>query len=140
MLYMMTVTQQSEAPVPRDRNPGSRVTSEDFTKTLTIATARRIDLQDTTNPTSLGLAAAAAAIRNGDITSEAYTTALLQQARSLAELNSFTTINEAAALDSYRGTETRRARPASVAPPLGVPLGVKDSYLTKGLPIGLGTN
>ncbi|MCK1686896.1 amidase, partial [Bradyrhizobium sp. 145] len=46
-----------------------------------IATARQFASRDTTDLTSLGLAAAAAAVGNGDITSEVYTTALLQRAR-----------------------------------------------------------
>lgn len=37
----------------------------------------------------LGLAQAAAAISRGEVTSEAYTSALLQQARTQTELNSF---------------------------------------------------
>jgi hypothetical protein len=45
--------------------------------------------------TSLGVAAA---IRTGEITSEFYVTALLQQARTLADLASFIDIDEAAVL------------------------------------------
>ena len=86
---------------------------------------------------SLGLAAAAAAIRNGDFTSEAYAAALLQRARTLAELNAFITIDEAAVLAAARGADKARAA-GSAALLLGVPLGVKDSYLTKGLPTSLG--
>ena len=62
----------------------------------TTATSRHIASRETTDLTSLGLAAAAAAVRNGDITSEAYTAALLQRARTLAELNAFITIDEVA--------------------------------------------
>src|SRR5688572_21323286 len=88
---------------------------------------------NTAELTSLGVAAAAAAVRNGDITSETYTTALLQRARTLADLNVFITIDEAAVLAAARDAD--KARAAGSAPPLlGVPLGVKDSYLTKGLP------
>jgi mandelamide amidase len=103
----------------------------------TTATSRQIASRDTTDLTSLGLAAAAAAVRNGDITSEAYTTALLQRARALAELNAFITIDEAAVLEAARDADKAHAA-GSAAPLLGVPLGVKDSYLTKGLPTSLG--
>src|SRR5262245_48729075 len=103
----------------------------------TLATSRRSASRESTDLTSLGVAAAAAAVRNGDITSEAYTTALLQRARALAELNAFITINEAAVLEAARGADKARAA-GSAAPLLGVPLGVKDSYLTKGLPTSLG--
>ncbi|MCA1459023.1 amidase [Bradyrhizobium sp. BRP22] len=89
------------------------------------------------DPSSLGLVAAAAAIREGHITSEAYTAALLLRARTLAELNSFVTIDEAAVLAAARDADKARAA-GSAALLLGVPLGVKDSYLTKGLPTSLG--
>ena len=103
----------------------------------TTATSLRTAPRETADLTSLGLAAAAAAVRNGDITSEAYTAALLERARGLAELNAFITIDEAAALEAARGADKARAA-GSAAPLLGVPLGVKDSYLTKGLPTSLG--
>jgi Asp-tRNA(Asn)/Glu-tRNA(Gln) amidotransferase A subunit family amidase len=93
--------------------------------------------QETRDLSSLGVAAAAAAIRNGDITSEAYTAALLQRARALAELNAFITIDEAAVLAAARDADKARTAGSS-ALLLGVPLGVKDSYLTKGLPTSLG--
>lgn len=93
--------------------------------------------QESADFASLGLAAAAAAVRNGDITSEAYTAALLQRARTLAELNAFITIDEAAVLAAARDADKARAA-GSAAPLLGVPLGVKDSYLTAGLPTSLG--
>ena len=93
--------------------------------------------QQTTDASSLGLAAAAAALRNGDITSEVYITALLQRARALAELNAFITIDEVAVLEAAKDADKARAT-GSAAPLLGVPLGVKDSYLTKGLPTSLG--
>jgi mandelamide amidase len=85
----------------------------------------------------LGLVEAASAIRSGEITSEAYATALLRQARALTELNSFISIDEAAVLTAARDADKARAA-GSAAPLLGVPIGVKDSYLTKGLPTSLG--
>jgi mandelamide amidase len=101
------------------------------------AISRHVASRETTDVASLGLATAAAAVRNGDITSEAYTAALLQRARALAELNAFITIDEAAVLAAARDADKSRAA-GSAAPLLGVPLGVKDSYLTKGLPTSLG--
>lgn len=87
--------------------------------------------------TSLGLAAAAEAIRNGDITSEAYARALLHQAAAMADLKSFITIDEDAVFAAARNADKDRSA-GSAAPLLGVPLGVKDSYLTAGLPTSLG--
>ncbi|CAO3425841.1 amidase family protein [Azospirillum endophyticum] len=105
----------------------------DDTTTASSRTAPR----ETADLALLGLAAAATAVRNGDITSETYTAALLQRARTLAELNAFVTIDEAAVLTAARDADRARAD-GSTAPLLGVPLGVKDSYLTKGLPTSLG--
>lgn len=85
----------------------------------------------------LGVATAAAAIRDGDISSEAYTTALLRRARQHADLNAFITIDEAAALAAAREADKARAAGAT-APLLGVPLAIKDSYLTRGLRTTLG--
>src|SRR6201999_4521514 len=93
--------------------------------------------QATPDLTFLGLAAAAAAVRNGEITSEAYTAALLQRAQLLADLNAFIMIDQAAVLAAARDADKARTA-GSAAPLLGVPLGVKDSYLTKGLPTSLG--
>jgi indoleacetamide hydrolase len=80
----------------------------------------------------LGVAEAAAAIRNGEISSEAYTSALLRRAERYADLNAFITIDETAALAAAGDADKRRAA-GSTAPLLGVPLAIKDSYLTRGL-------
>jgi indoleacetamide hydrolase len=85
----------------------------------------------------LGVAAAGAAIRNGDVTSEAYASALLRRARKHADLKSFITIDESAVLAA--AVEADKARAAgSTAPLLGVPIGIKDSYATAGLRTTLG--
>jgi indoleacetamide hydrolase len=88
----------------------------------------------------LGVAAAAAAIRNGDITAESYAAALLRRARKYSDLNSFITIDEHAVLAAAREADKARAAGSS-APFLGVPIGVKDSYATRGLrtTLGVGT-
>ncbi|MBW7963266.1 amidase family protein [Bradyrhizobium sp. BR 10261] len=100
------------------------------------AASRRIAAQELTND-SLGVVSAAAAIRNGEITSEAYTAGLLQRSRALAELNAFITIDEDAVLAAARDADKARGA-GSAAPLLGVPFGVKDSYLTRGYPTSLG--
>jgi mandelamide amidase len=87
----------------------------------------------------LGVAAAAAAIRNGDITSEAYASALLRRAREHAGLNSFITVDEPAVLAAAREADKARAA-GSTAPLLGVPIGIKDSYATAGLRTTLGVS
>jgi mandelamide amidase len=85
----------------------------------------------------LGVAAAAAAIRDGEVTAESYAAALLQRARMYSDLNSFITIDESAVLAAARDADTARAA-GSTAPLLGVPIGVKDSYTTRGLRTTLG--
>jgi indoleacetamide hydrolase len=85
----------------------------------------------------LGVAAAATAIRYGEITSEAYSAALLRRARKHSDLNSFISIDESAVLAAAVAADAARAA-GSTAPLLGVPLGVKDSYLTPELRTTLG--
>ncbi|NML62951.1 amidase [Massilia sp. RP-1-19] len=89
---------------------------------------------------SLGVAAVAEAIRRGELSSESYASALLQRARDHADLNSFITIDEEAVLKAARNADKAIASGAS-GPLLGVPVAIKDSYLTEGLrsTIGLAT-
>ena len=87
----------------------------------------------------LGLAAAARAIGNGELSSEAYAGALLARARAHADLKSFITIDEDSVLEAARQAD-RSIRAGRRAPLLGVPLAVKDSYLTKGLTTTLGSS
>jgi Asp-tRNA(Asn)/Glu-tRNA(Gln) amidotransferase A subunit family amidase len=86
----------------------------------------------------LGLSAAARAIRNGAITSEAYASALLGRARAQADLRSFITIDETRVLEAARVADKARAS-GKTGPLLGVPIGVKDSYMTRGLDSTFGT-
>jgi mandelamide amidase len=90
--------------------------------------------------TGLGVADAAAAIRDGDITSQSYTAALLQRAHEVSDLHSFITIDESAVLTAAEEADRARAAGAD-ASLLGVPVGVKDSYATRGLrtTLGVGT-
>ena len=87
----------------------------------------------------LGLAAATRAIRNGIVSSEAYVGKLLGRAREHADLKAFITIDEASVLEAARQAD-RSLRAGRSAPLLGVPLAVKDSYLTKGLTTTFGTS
>lgn len=86
----------------------------------------------------LGLAAAARAIRNGEMSSETYISTLLERARDHADLNAFITIDEPSVLQAARQADRSRRAGHSV-PLLGVPLAVKDSFLTKGLTTTFGT-
>jgi indoleacetamide hydrolase len=87
----------------------------------------------------LGLAAAARAIRNGEVSSENYVGKLLERARAHVDLKAFITIDAASVLEAARQAD-RFLRAGRSTLLLGVPLGVKDSYLTKGLTTTFGTS
>jgi len=87
----------------------------------------------------LGLSAGACAIRNEEMSSEAYVSTLLERARAHADLNAFITIDEASVLEAARDADRQR-RAGRVTRLLGVPLALKDSYLTKGLTTTIGTS
>jgi mandelamide amidase len=87
----------------------------------------------------LGLATAARAIRNLEVSSEAYVGNLLKRARGHADLNAFITIEADAVLEAARQAD-RSLKEGRSAPLLGVPLAIKDSYLTKGLVTTFGTS
>jgi indoleacetamide hydrolase len=86
----------------------------------------------------LGLAAAARAIRNGEISLAAYVGKLLERARGHAGLKAFITIDDPALLTAAQAADKATAQGAH-APLLGVPFGVKDSYMTRGLKTSFGT-
>jgi mandelamide amidase len=100
---------------------------------------RRASHDDPTALHELGLAAAARAIRDGEVSAEAYASRLLERARTHAGLHSFVTIDEASVLHAASQAD-RSIRAGRSAPLLGVPLAIKDSYLTKGLITTLGTS
>ncbi|WP_244482485.1 amidase family protein [Bradyrhizobium pachyrhizi] len=86
----------------------------------------------------LGVRAAALAIKNGTTTSEELATRLLRRAREHSDLDAFITIDEAVVLRAAKAADNDRAAGKS-APLLGVPLSVKDSYMTRDLPTTFGT-
>ncbi|RUV47401.1 amidase, partial [Mesorhizobium sp. M7A.F.Ca.MR.228.00.0.0] len=87
--------------------------------------------------TRLGVSGAAEAIRRGEISAEIYVSALLAKARRKEGLRAFITLDEPGALSAAREADKARAKGVN-APLLGVPLGIKDSYLTAGLRTTLG--
>ncbi len=92
-----------------------------------------------TDFTAVGVAQAARAMSDGDFSAEAYVEALMAQAREKSNLKAFITIDEEAVIAAARAADKARTAGAST-PLLGVPLGVKDSYLTNGLRTTLGVS
>ncbi|MBB3458993.1 mandelamide amidase [Rhizobium sp. BK313] len=94
---------------------------------------------ETEGLTSIGVAEAVRAMNSGDFSAETYAEALLQRAREQSDLKAFITIDEEAVVAVAREADKARSAGAS-SPLLGVPLGVKDSYLTAGLRTTLGVS
>jgi Asp-tRNA(Asn)/Glu-tRNA(Gln) amidotransferase A subunit family amidase len=88
---------------------------------------------------AIGVAQAARAINSGDFSAESYAEALLQRAREQSDIKAFITIDEEAVIAAARKVDKARSVGAS-GTLLGVPLGVKDSYLTSGLRTTLGVS
>ncbi len=105
-------------------------------KIHTPASRRDVAL-DNSRLSALGLAEAARSIRQGQLTSEDYTAALVQKARERSDLNAFVTIDEDAVLQAARAADKAIAA-GSLGALDGLPIGIKDSYLTKGVPTSLG--
>src|SRR6185437_1770122 len=94
----------------------------------------------TMNPTDLTLAAAAAAIRSGEMSALTYAEALLAQAARAASLNAFIHHDADAVRAAARAADARQAGGAGVLGPLhGVPLALKDNLDTADMPTTGGT-
>lgn len=72
------------------------------------------------------------------MTSERYTQVLLERTRSLSSLNAFITVEDATVLDAARNADKARLAGRAVGLP-GLPIGIKDSYMTRDLPTSFGT-
>ncbi|MDB5979908.1 MAG: hypothetical protein JWQ69_923 [Pseudomonas sp.] len=95
--------------------------------------SKNLDLHDLT------ATAAAAAIKDGTLTSEAYASALLQRTRDNSDLKAFITINEDAVLEAASAADKHRRVGKPLGALHGVPIGVKDSMNTQDLPTSAGT-
>ena len=89
--------------------------------------------------TELGIAAAADALRRGEITAEAYAEALLARAAKAAPLNAFIHHDPAAVRAAARLADARRNSGAALGPLHGVPLALKDNLDTAGMATTGGT-
>ena len=92
------------------------------------------------DPRAMTVREAAAAIRDGQVTSVQLVEALATAAEAHADLNAFITLDAAAAEAAAAEADERLARDeAGGLPLLGVPLVIKDNIVVKGLPTTGGT-
>ena len=78
----------------------------------------------------LSAAQAAVAIRNGDLTAEAYAEALIAQSETWRHLNAFITEQPDALRQAARAADERRRAGVPLGPLHGIPLAVKDNIDT----------
>src|SRR5438874_7179466 len=89
---------------------------------------------------ALALAAAARAIREGALSSEIYTRALLDRiASSDANVQAWAHLDPAAALEAARRADREREVAAAPGPLAGIGIGVKDIIATANVPTQLGS-
>jgi len=89
--------------------------------------------------TDLSATDAVAAMRHGDITAEAYASALLDRIDAGRHLNAFISFEPERVLEAARAADTKRASGAALASLHGLPIPVKDSVNTKDYPTTGGT-
>jgi len=82
---------------------------------------------------------AVTAMRHGDITAEAYAGALLARCASFQSLGAFISLQPSLVLEAARSADLSRRAGKSLGKLHGLPLPVKDSVNTKGLPTSSGT-
>lgn len=91
-------------------------------------------MSDPIDPTTTSTAEIAAAIRNGETTSEAVVTACLDRINAVNDrVNAVVTLVADAALDAARAADAAQARGESLGPLHGVPMTIKDSLDTAGV-------
>lgn len=88
--------------------------------------------------TALSATAAVAAMRNDDITAEAYATALIDRAERMRHLNAFRVLNRDRVLAAARAADKARASGAALGLLHGLPIPVKDSVNTAEYPTSNG--
>ena len=89
--------------------------------------------------TALSATAAVAAMKDGDITAEAYAMALVDRAERLQHLNAFRVLNRDMVLSAARSADKARASGARLGLLHGLPIPVKDSVDTVAYPTSNGS-
>lgn len=89
---------------------------------------------------ALPLKEAARRIAIGELSSETYTLALLARIREQEpEVQAWAWLDEQHALEAARKLDSKRAAGSFLGPLHGLPIGVKDILLTRGIPTGMGS-
>ena len=90
--------------------------------------------------TELGAREAVSHIKSGDITAEAYMSALLKHHEAHKNLNAFITLNEDRVLQEARAVDQARTRGETLGPLAGLPVVIKDQIDVAGYPTTVGSN
>jgi Asp-tRNA(Asn)/Glu-tRNA(Gln) amidotransferase A subunit family amidase len=104
---------------------------------LALSVATRLSASES-EMTGLTATEAAAWIKRGDITAEAYVTTLLARADRLKDINALISTNREGALSAARAVDAKRKRKARLGPLAGVPLIIKDNIDTAAMPTTAG--
>ena len=87
-------------------------------------------VDSTSSLLDLSAANASAAMRSGELTSEAYASALLEQCGKFSRLNAFISLEPEKVMEAARDADMKRASGADLGPLHGLPIPVKDSVNT----------
>jgi mandelamide amidase len=103
------------------------------------AAAIGVAVQGARDLTELTAVEAVRALHRGDFTAEEYASALLARCEKAKALNAFITLDPDRVLDAARAADRKRASGTRLGPLHGIPIPIKDSVNTKGLPTTGGT-
>ncbi len=90
-------------------------------------------------PYDLTATQAVSAIREGDLTAEAYAESLVARAKTSAELNALIAFDEQRVLSAARAADSKRASGGDLGPLHGLPIVLKDNIDTADYPTTAGT-